>query len=82
MYHVHVHACIYSVALPAPQLYESEMAAMMRREHERAEEVERRKEEERWEQSLHYQDQLERQLMEQVGPEPCWASLGLKPMLG
>ena len=46
------------------------MASMMRKEHQRAEELEQRKEVERWEQSQQYQDQLERQLMEQVSLRP------------
>ena len=42
------------------------MAEIMHREYEKATEVERRKEEERWKQSLSYQEQLEKQLEEQV----------------
>lgn len=43
------------------------MAEIMHREYEKATEVERRKEEEKWQQTLSYQEQLEKQLEEQVG---------------
>ena len=43
------------------------MAEIMYREYEKATEVERRKEEEKWKQTLSYQEQLEKQLEEQVG---------------
>lgn len=42
------------------------MAEIMHREYEKATEVERRKEEEKWKQTLSYQEQLEKQLEEQV----------------
>ena len=48
------------------QVYEREMADVMKREHEKATELEKMKEAERVEQSVKYQEMLERQLEEQV----------------
>lgn len=45
---------------------EAEVAAMMKNEHDKAVEMEKQKEVERWERSVQYQEQLERQLVEQV----------------
>ena len=45
---------------------EAEIAAMMKRELDKAVELEEKKEAERWERSIQYQEQLERQLEEQV----------------
>ena len=45
---------------------EAEIAAMMKSEHDKAVEMEEKKEVQRWERSIQYQEQLERQLEEQV----------------
>ena len=45
---------------------EAEIAAMMKLENEKAKELEQEKEIKRWERSMLYQEQLERQLEEQV----------------
>lgn len=45
---------------------EAEDAAMMKSEHDKAVEMEKQREVQRWERSILYQEQLERQLEEQV----------------
>lgn len=48
------------------QLYEEVMASMMKKEYEKAMELEIQKEKEKYEQSVQYQQQLHHQLNEQV----------------
>ena len=57
---------LVTLPLSLSQLYEREIADVMRKEHEKAIELEKLKEQEKWQQSMEYQELLEKQLEEQV----------------